>query len=61
MVACAEYLIASGNAYVDSQNADEMRASRGTLTEPGVDSPYRTRSVEENMELFRRMQAGEAG
>ena len=59
MVACAEYLIASGNAYVDSQNADEMRASRGTLTEPGVDSPYRTRSVEENMELFRRMQAGE--
>ena len=59
MVECAEYLIASGNAYVDSQNADEMRANRGTLTEPGKDSPYRNRSVEENMDLFKRMQAGE--
>jgi len=59
MVACAEYLIASGNAYVDSQSADEMRASRGTLTQPGKDSPYRGRTVEENIDLFKRMQAGE--
>jgi len=59
MVACAEYLIESGHAYVDSQSADEMRANRGTLTEPGKDSPYRKRSPEENMLLFRRMQAGE--
>ena len=59
MVAFAEHLIASGNAYVDSQSADEMRATRGTLTEPGQDSPFRTRSVEENMDLFKRMQRGE--
>ncbi|MBS1227866.1 MAG: glutaminyl-tRNA synthetase [Proteobacteria bacterium] len=59
MVACAEYLIESGNAYVDSQNADEMRANRGTLTQAGKDSPYRGRSVAENMDLFKRMQAGE--
>jgi glutaminyl-tRNA synthetase len=59
MVACAEYLIESGNAYVDSQSADEMRTSRGTLTESGKDSPYRQRSPEENMLLFRRMQTGE--
>jgi glutaminyl-tRNA synthetase len=59
MIAGAEYLIESGHAYVDSQNAEEMRASRGTLTQPGKDSPYRTRSVEENMDLFKRMQAGE--
>lgn len=59
MVACAEYLIESGHAYVDSQSADEMRANRGTLTEPGKDSPYRKRTPEENMLLFRRMQAGE--
>ena len=59
MIASAEYLIESGHAYVDSQNAEEMRASRGTLTQPGKDSPYRTRSVEENMDLFKRMQAGE--
>jgi glutaminyl-tRNA synthetase len=59
MVAGAEYLIESGNAYVDSQSADEMRANRGTLTESGKDSPYRKRSPEENMLLFRRMQAGE--
>ncbi len=55
----AEYLIESGNAYVDSQSADEMRASRGTLTEAGRASPYRNRSVEENLDLFRRMKAGE--
>ncbi|GHU32409.1 glutamine--tRNA ligase [Betaproteobacteria bacterium] len=59
MVACAEYLIESGNAYVDSQSADEMRSNRGTLTESGTDSPYRKRGPEENMLLFRRMQAGE--
>jgi glutaminyl-tRNA synthetase len=59
MVACAEYLIESGNAYVDSQSADEMRLSRGTLTESGKDSPYRKRGPEENMLLFRRMQTGE--
>ncbi len=59
MIASAEYLIQAGHAYVDSQNADEMRASRGTLTQAGKDSPYRNRSVEENMDLFKRMQAGE--
>ena len=59
MYACAEYLIQSGHAYVDSLSADEMRAYRGTLTEAGKDSPYRTRSVEESLELFRKMRAGE--
>ena len=59
MIACAEYLITSGNAYVDSQSAEEMRENRGTLTEPGKNSPYRRRSAEENMLLFRRMQSGE--
>ncbi|MEW6120487.1 MAG: glutamine--tRNA ligase/YqeY domain fusion protein [Pseudomonadota bacterium] len=59
MYACAEYLINSGNAYVDSLTADEMRAYRGTLTEPGKDSPYRSRSIEENLDLFRKMRAGE--
>ena len=55
----AEYLIQSDHAYVDSQSAEEMRASRGTLTEPGRDSPYRSRGVAENLTLFRRMRAGE--
>jgi len=59
MYACAEYLIQSSHAYVDSLSADEMREYRGTLTEKGKDSPYRTRSVEENLDLFRRMKAGE--
>ncbi len=59
MYACAEYLIQSGNAYVDSLSAEEMRAWRGTLSEPGKNSPYRSRSVEENLDLFRRMKAGE--
>ena len=59
MIASAEYLIQAGHAYVDSQSAEEMRANRGTLTEPGKDSPYRNRSPEENMLLFRRMQSGE--
>jgi glutaminyl-tRNA synthetase len=55
----AERLIEKGLAYVDSLSADEMRSYRGTLTEPGTDSPYRARSVDENLELFRRMRAGE--
>ncbi|MDR2000094.1 MAG: glutamine--tRNA ligase/YqeY domain fusion protein [Zoogloeaceae bacterium] len=55
----AEYLIESGNAYVDSQSAEAMRAARGTLTEPGADSPYRNRTPAENLDLFRRMKAGE--
>jgi len=59
MLQCAEHLIRTGHAYVDSQSAEEMRINRGTLTEPGKESPYRNRSVEENLDLFRRMQAGE--
>ena len=54
----AELLINKGLAYVDDQSADEIRVSRGTLTEPGKDSPYRNRSVEENLELFRQMRDG---
>ncbi len=52
-------LIRKGLAYVDSLSADEIREHRGTLTEPGRDSPYRKRSVEENLDLFTRMRAGE--
>jgi glutaminyl-tRNA synthetase len=52
-------LIRQGKAYVDSLNADEIRAYRGTLTEPGRNSPYRDRTVEENLDLFARMRAGE--
>jgi glutaminyl-tRNA synthetase len=55
----AVHLIKRGLAYVDSQNADEMRRNRGTLTEPGTDSPDRTRSIEENLDLLARMRAGE--
>jgi len=55
----AEAFIAHGDAYVDSQSADEMRANRGTLTEPGRNSPHRDRPPEENLALFRRMKAGE--
>jgi glutaminyl-tRNA synthetase len=55
----AEQLIRTGKAYVDDQSQEEMRARRGTLTEPGQNSPWRNRSVEENLELFRRMRAGE--
>ena len=55
----AERLIHKGLAYVDSISADEMRAYRGTLTEPGRPSPYRDRSAGENLDLFRRMRAGE--
>jgi len=52
-------LIRKNLAYVDSQSAEEMRRSRGTLTEPGTDSPFRNRTVEENLDLFARMRAGE--
>ncbi|HEY0157706.1 MAG TPA: glutamine--tRNA ligase/YqeY domain fusion protein [Thermoanaerobaculia bacterium] len=55
----AELLIQEGKAYVESLSAEEMRAYRGTLTEAGKESPYRNRSVEENLDLFRRMRAGE--
>ena len=55
----AEHLIRSGKAYVDDQSPHDMRASRGTLTEPGRNSPYRDRSVAENLDLFRRMRSGE--
>jgi glutaminyl-tRNA synthetase len=55
----AEYLIREGKAYVDDTPPDQMRSQRGTLTEPGQNSPYRYRSVEENLDLFRRMRAGE--
>jgi glutaminyl-tRNA synthetase len=55
----AVQLIRDGNAYVDSLSAEEIRAYRGTLTEPGRESPHRDRSVEENLDLFRRMRAGE--
>jgi glutaminyl-tRNA synthetase len=55
----AELLIERGKAYVDSQTADEIRTNRGTLTEPGKNSPYRDRTADENLDLFRRMKAGE--
>ncbi|WP_040950695.1 glutamine--tRNA ligase/YqeY domain fusion protein [Gorillibacterium massiliense] len=52
-------LIQKGKAYVDDQSAEDIRKTRGTLTRPGVESPYRNRSVEENLDLFRRMRDGE--
>lgn len=55
----AEQLIEAGKAYVDDLTADEIREYRGTLTKPGRESPYRARSVEENLDIFRRMKAGE--
>jgi glutaminyl-tRNA synthetase len=55
----AEYLIRAGQAYVDDQTQEEMRLTRGTLTEAGIESPYRERSIDENLDLFRRMRAGE--
>lgn len=58
---CAIKLIKDGKAYVDDLSADEIREYRGTLTEPGRESPYRNRSVEENLNLFRRMTDGEFG
>jgi len=59
LYAWAEELIRADKAYVDSSSPDEMRAMRGTLTEPGIESPHRSRSVDENLDLFRRMKAGE--
>jgi len=59
LYAWAEYLIRHGLAYVDDQSPAEMRATRGTLTETGRDSPYRERSIDENLDLFRRMKKGE--
>ncbi len=56
---CAETLIESGKAYVDSLTADEIREFRGSLTEPGRESPYRSRPAVESLDLFRRMRAGE--
>ncbi len=55
----AEHLIRTGKAYVDDQSQEEMRANRGTLTEPGRNSPWRERTTEENFDLLRRMRAGE--
>jgi glutaminyl-tRNA synthetase len=55
----AEHLVRTGKAYVDDLSPEEIRAYRGTLTEPGRNSPYRDRSPEENLDLFRRMRAGE--
>jgi glutaminyl-tRNA synthetase len=55
----AEHLIKAGKAYVDDQTAEELAANRGDFTKPGKDSPYRNRSVDENLDLFRRMKAGE--
>ena len=56
---CAIELIEEGHAYVDSQTGEEIRQTRGTLNEPGTDSPYRNRSVAENLGLFERMRSGE--
>src|SRR5215213_3324693 len=55
----AEHLIRAGKAYVDDQSQEEIRANRGTLTEPGRNSSFRDRSPEDNLDLFRRMRAGE--
>jgi glutaminyl-tRNA synthetase len=59
LYAWAERLIADGKAYVCDLSAEQIRAARGTLTEPGIESPYRNRPVAENLDLFRRMRAGE--
>jgi glutaminyl-tRNA synthetase len=55
----AEKMVLAGKAYVDDLSAEDIRAYRGTLTEPGRESPYRNRSLDENLDLFRRMRAGE--
>jgi glutaminyl-tRNA synthetase len=57
MYRCAEHLVETGSAYVDSQSADEMRHNRGSFTEPGKDSPFRSRSPSENLSLLREMKA----
>jgi glutaminyl-tRNA synthetase len=59
MYTCAERLVMEGKAYVDSQTVDEIRENRGSFEKPGVPSPFRGRTVEENLALFRRMRAGE--
>ena len=59
MYQCAEHLVEAGSAYVDSQSADEMRHNRGSFTEPGKDSPFRSRSPSENSDLLKRMKNGE--
>ncbi len=59
LYAFAEWFVGQGLAYVESQSAEAMRASRGTLTQPGTESPYRERSVADNLDLLRRMRAGE--
>ena len=59
MYDCAEQIVREGAAYVDSMNAEEIRTHRGTLTEPGINSPYRDRSTDENLDLLRRMKTGE--
>ncbi|UTD28959.1 glutamine--tRNA ligase/YqeY domain fusion protein [Bradyrhizobium sp. WD16] len=59
LYAWAQYLIRAGKAYVDDQSQDEIRAARGTLTEPGQNSLFRDRSIDENLDLFARMRAGE--
>jgi glutaminyl-tRNA synthetase len=59
LYAWAEQLIRDGKAYVDDSSIDAIRAMRGTLTEPGRNSPFRDRAVDENLDLFRRMRAGE--
>jgi len=56
---CAIQLIKGGKAYVDSLSAEQIREYRGTLTEPGQNSPHRERSIEDNLDLFGRMRAGE--
>ncbi|MFD2673472.1 glutamine--tRNA ligase/YqeY domain fusion protein [Marinicrinis sediminis] len=61
MYQCAVRLIEKGLAYVDDLNGDQIREMRGTLTEPGKESPYRSRSVQENLDLFERMRKGEFG
>ena len=58
MLQAAEHLIKTNHAYVDSQNAETMRLNRGTLTEPGKNSPHRDRSIEENLTLFTQMKQG---
>ena len=59
LYAFAEELVGKGHAYVDSQTEEDIRRNRGTVTEPGTESPFRNRSVDENLSLFRRMRAGE--
>ncbi|MBU0741646.1 glutamine--tRNA ligase/YqeY domain fusion protein [bacterium] len=59
MYACAEQLVKAGKAYVDDQDDERIKATRGTVRLPGLDSPYRERTPEENLDLLRRMRAGE--